>query len=434
MTLTVYARDGALVFRSADYFLELFGRRLLPAGAGSRPARSTSPMPSCPTANSASRSRSSIRASACCCARWPCSGRLRHDLPTALDLDRHSARDGPVRHPLSSRADRAAGLAAVAAPRAEAARRAQPRSMRCCSSRSAGSSCMGFWAMLVIAVLAAEVVITLMDFVEEDLSRKLPASERVTHTLLAINYGAILALLVPVLVGWASAADRDRASLVRDRQRAGAAGGSRRRSCSACAISSRRAARSGWCVGDAAELVGGAAGPAARADHRRDRLHRPPARRGAGGRGPRGDRAGARSRQGCDAAPAVPAGDEPRSDRERHPDRHGHQFRRRADRQRPVDAAQAPADSRLAAAHDARRRPPDRSARAPARRADQRLGDRLVRHMGGRAADRVRRRQALLRPSRLRGLGARRDGRPNSSACASCGCASDLCSAPRPGC
>jgi uncharacterized protein len=62
----------------------------------------------------------------------------------------------------------------------------------------------GFWAMLVIAVLGAEVVITLTDFVEEDMSRKLPASERVTHALLAINYGAVLALLVPVLVGWAS--------------------------------------------------------------------------------------------------------------------------------------------------------------------------------------------------------------------------------------
>ena len=59
----------------------------------------------------------------------------------------------------------------------------------------------GFWAMVVIAVLAAEVVITLIDFVEEDVSRKLPASERVTHTLLAINYGAILTLLLPVLVG-----------------------------------------------------------------------------------------------------------------------------------------------------------------------------------------------------------------------------------------
>ena len=55
----------------------------------------------------------------------------------------------------------------------------------------------------MIAVLVVEVVITLMDFVEEDLSRKLPASERINHTLLAINYGAILMLLLPVLIGWA---------------------------------------------------------------------------------------------------------------------------------------------------------------------------------------------------------------------------------------
>ena len=61
----------------------------------------------------------------------------------------------------------------------------------------------GIWAMMIIAVLAAEIIITLMDFVEEDLSRKLPASERINHTLLAINYGAILALLLPVLIGWA---------------------------------------------------------------------------------------------------------------------------------------------------------------------------------------------------------------------------------------
>ena len=61
----------------------------------------------------------------------------------------------------------------------------------------------GILAMLIIAVLAAEIVITLMDFVEEDMSRKLPASERINHTLLAINYGAILVLLLPVLIGWA---------------------------------------------------------------------------------------------------------------------------------------------------------------------------------------------------------------------------------------
>jgi uncharacterized protein (TIGR01777 family) len=60
----------------------------------------------------------------------------------------------------------------------------------------------GILAIIVIAVLVAEIVVTLMDFVEEDMSRKLPASERINHTLLAINYGAILVLLLPVLIGW----------------------------------------------------------------------------------------------------------------------------------------------------------------------------------------------------------------------------------------
>ena len=40
----------------------------------------------------------------------------------------------------------------------------------------------GIFAMLVIAVLVAEIVITLMDFVEEDMSRKLPASERINSS------------------------------------------------------------------------------------------------------------------------------------------------------------------------------------------------------------------------------------------------------------
>ena len=61
----------------------------------------------------------------------------------------------------------------------------------------------GIWALLVMVILVVEVVITLMDFVEEDMSRKLPASERINHTLLALNYGAILVLLVPVLAEWA---------------------------------------------------------------------------------------------------------------------------------------------------------------------------------------------------------------------------------------
>ena len=61
----------------------------------------------------------------------------------------------------------------------------------------------GFWAMIVIAVLVVEVFVTLLDFVEEDMSRKLPASERINHTLLALNYGAILVLLLPILIEWA---------------------------------------------------------------------------------------------------------------------------------------------------------------------------------------------------------------------------------------
>ncbi len=62
----------------------------------------------------------------------------------------------------------------------------------------------GFWAVALVAVLAAEVVLTLVDFVEEDRSRLLPPSERVTHALLALNYGVLLALLAPRL--WAAVA------------------------------------------------------------------------------------------------------------------------------------------------------------------------------------------------------------------------------------
>ncbi len=62
----------------------------------------------------------------------------------------------------------------------------------------------GLLAVLAIAVLVLEVIITLMDFVEEDLTRKLPTSERINHTLLALNYGAILALLLPLLLAWAA--------------------------------------------------------------------------------------------------------------------------------------------------------------------------------------------------------------------------------------
>lgn len=64
----------------------------------------------------------------------------------------------------------------------------------------------GLLAMLVIAVLVGEVGIMLADCVEEDVSRRLPASERINHTLLAVNYGAILVLLLPDLTAWAGQA------------------------------------------------------------------------------------------------------------------------------------------------------------------------------------------------------------------------------------
>lgn len=64
----------------------------------------------------------------------------------------------------------------------------------------------GAIAAMLLFVLMVEILITLWDFVEEDRSRRLPPSERVLHTLLALNYGAILALMAPVLWGWASEA------------------------------------------------------------------------------------------------------------------------------------------------------------------------------------------------------------------------------------
>lgn len=62
----------------------------------------------------------------------------------------------------------------------------------------------GLYAWLFAAVLLAEILITIWDFLVEDRTRDLPGSERVLHTVLAIAYGAILALLLPVVWGWAA--------------------------------------------------------------------------------------------------------------------------------------------------------------------------------------------------------------------------------------
>ncbi len=62
----------------------------------------------------------------------------------------------------------------------------------------------GAYVWLFIALLIAEVGLTLWDFVVEDNTRILPSTERITHTLLALNYGLILAFLAPTLLSWGS--------------------------------------------------------------------------------------------------------------------------------------------------------------------------------------------------------------------------------------
>lgn len=64
----------------------------------------------------------------------------------------------------------------------------------------------GAWAYVLGALLAAEVFITLRDFVVEDEVRAplggVFAGERTTHTLMAIIYGAMLANLLPAAFEW----------------------------------------------------------------------------------------------------------------------------------------------------------------------------------------------------------------------------------------
>jgi hypothetical protein len=64
----------------------------------------------------------------------------------------------------------------------------------------------GAWAYVLASLLAAEIFITLRDFVVEDTVRRAVggvfAGERTTHTVMAIIYGAMLANLLPAVLGW----------------------------------------------------------------------------------------------------------------------------------------------------------------------------------------------------------------------------------------
>lgn len=64
----------------------------------------------------------------------------------------------------------------------------------------------GRWMLVPAAVLIAEIILTLRDFVVETTARKplgdVYPGERVTHAVMGILYGAMIASLIPVLVSW----------------------------------------------------------------------------------------------------------------------------------------------------------------------------------------------------------------------------------------
>jgi len=60
----------------------------------------------------------------------------------------------------------------------------------------------GLWVVALVGLVLVEVGLTLWDFVVEDTTRVLPASERIAHTMLAINAGAAFALLALHLPHW----------------------------------------------------------------------------------------------------------------------------------------------------------------------------------------------------------------------------------------
>jgi uncharacterized protein (TIGR01777 family) len=62
----------------------------------------------------------------------------------------------------------------------------------------------GALAWVLLGVFAVEILLTLWDFVVEDRTRLLPATERVTHTVLAINGGAFITLLALNAGDWAA--------------------------------------------------------------------------------------------------------------------------------------------------------------------------------------------------------------------------------------
>lgn len=61
---------------------------------------------------------------------------------------------------------------------------------------------LGAAAFVIVILLVAQIAITVTDELIENRIRVLPQNERALHILLTLNFGALLALLVPVLADW----------------------------------------------------------------------------------------------------------------------------------------------------------------------------------------------------------------------------------------
>jgi hypothetical protein len=64
----------------------------------------------------------------------------------------------------------------------------------------------GAWVLALVGVLVAEIILTLTDFIVEIAVRKdlgdVYGGERVTHAIMGILYGAMVAKLIPTLIAW----------------------------------------------------------------------------------------------------------------------------------------------------------------------------------------------------------------------------------------
>src|SRR5258706_12068327 len=64
----------------------------------------------------------------------------------------------------------------------------------------------GSWLIVLAGVIVAEIVLTLTDFVVEATVRKpfgdVYPGERVTHAIMGILYGGMVAKLIPVMMAW----------------------------------------------------------------------------------------------------------------------------------------------------------------------------------------------------------------------------------------